>query len=746
MEKELNYNKALEFQKNGYYEESIEYFSKVTNLDPNFKNALFGLGYSYYRKGSINEALVHLNNAAKIKPDYVNTHIVLGRAYFGKANYEDALVSCNNVIRLEPDDSRHYLNRGNVFYFYGNLDRALVDLDKAIELDIKYVQAYNYRGKIHSQKGNHNDAIKDFNFSEELSPNNLEVYIQRGIAYFRNDEFGKAILDFNKAIVNDPSNLVAYKNRGASYARLDKYEEAISDFNNVIELDPNSAETYNNRAFVFGLMGEFQKAYSNIVMVEELCNNKIELIDYRENLIIALNTLNAPFLFYRIINQIYAFINYSVYTDFIIQNQKECNEVITLLEYLEKSNLIEKIKFEIFKGVVTYYMKDPSVCYRIFRENVNKDSPYELMCQYYSILSCDDYLKSESESILKNAVKKANDYFNAERMAFDNLQSYYAGQIFFINSEFLKALVCFSECNDFIPAICMKALCNDVLEKNNERDLLLDEIVFLDKHNKGILQYINIPNLSIEYFEETVLKYSHIREIEGVIPLLNEYMSNKKSFFTLKNKYSIPESDEIFSIDEDTKEGKATIAKIKLWKNEVIEWFCQESEKSFEQKIKDHFELWKKESDREKLEFSLGSDIPLFCLDKEINIINLIDYFSVKEKLNNDARYLLIFWTELCKFKNQKLSESQKTIVKYSISYTFKITLGFFGIPNLFIPSVILFIGEQFTKGYFTDLIIKFVEDSFIRSDERIPEFYIDFKKQFREYIYEKKLTEDFMN
>ncbi len=156
--------------------------------------------------------------------------------------------------------------------------------------------------------------------------------------------------------------------------------------------------------------------------------------------------------------------------------------------------------------------------------------------------------------------------------------------------------------------------------------------------------------------------------------------------------------------------------------------------------------FWDSIVDKKSLEIQLAVYIPVYYSSSSRNFrfIDLLDYFSVKEKLNPEVRYLLSFWAEIYQYRNKTLSVYEKKTIKYTILGLFKITTTYFGIYELnLIPSAIFFLGEQIAKEIFVEDLIHFIEKLISRDDDKIPYTYIDFKTQFGEFIKENVNTKE---
>ncbi len=75
------YNKAIEYYKQGKYDQAREEFKKALELKPNDTYALYGLGNTHYCKANYDEAVKVYTKAIKVNPNYPKVHYSLSLAY-----------------------------------------------------------------------------------------------------------------------------------------------------------------------------------------------------------------------------------------------------------------------------------------------------------------------------------------------------------------------------------------------------------------------------------------------------------------------------------------------------------------------------------------------------------------------------------------------------------------------------------------------------------------------------------------
>lgn len=130
-EKINNYFKeALKKYNNDLFNEAMEIYNKILELDKNCKEAYYNQGIIYYRLGELEK-----NKKSKIE------------------KYEQALLFYDEALKLDKNYKVALNNQGIIYYRLGKLEKdkglkiekyeqALVCIDKALELDQEYILGY----------------------------------------------------------------------------------------------------------------------------------------------------------------------------------------------------------------------------------------------------------------------------------------------------------------------------------------------------------------------------------------------------------------------------------------------------------------------------------------------------------------------------------------------------------------------------------------------------------------------------
>lgn len=116
------------------FEDSIELFTKVIELDKGFAKAWQA------------RAIAHLRVDDK----------------------EKALADIDEAIRLEPENHRFHYHKGAILFKYELLDEAVESLSRAIDLAPDYGPAYLLRSEVFDRLGEEEASAADFNKADVL--------------------------------------------------------------------------------------------------------------------------------------------------------------------------------------------------------------------------------------------------------------------------------------------------------------------------------------------------------------------------------------------------------------------------------------------------------------------------------------------------------------------------------------------------------------------------------------------------
>jgi len=101
----------------GQHEKALEYYYRVLELDPFYKQVYNSLAYLYEKMGDIDKSIWAINKYIEIAPDEANPYDSRGDLYAFSGKIDDAIESYKKALELKPDfmDTRDKLGFMHLF-------------------------------------------------------------------------------------------------------------------------------------------------------------------------------------------------------------------------------------------------------------------------------------------------------------------------------------------------------------------------------------------------------------------------------------------------------------------------------------------------------------------------------------------------------------------------------------------------------------------------------------------------------
>ena len=99
MTKEEYFEQAVNAFGEGKLDEAIEHYRRALAIDPNYQDALHGLGMALFNSGRVEEAVATAKKLIEIDPDDILAHTSLSMFYQSQGRIEEAEKE-GNVARI----------------------------------------------------------------------------------------------------------------------------------------------------------------------------------------------------------------------------------------------------------------------------------------------------------------------------------------------------------------------------------------------------------------------------------------------------------------------------------------------------------------------------------------------------------------------------------------------------------------------------------------------------------------------
>ncbi len=254
------FNLAYQYQTDfKYYDDAIELYDKVIELDSTYRLAYYNKSRCYLELKDTANAINSLNNLLKQKPTDNESLNFLGEIYFEKGALDKAEKYFKASAReFESVSVLHNLAR--LYFKKEDYQKALEYIKKALELEPKNLYLMETTRQIALKMNRNEEAEEIYKHIKEIDPSFYPDYEQMAVEAKNEGEYQKAVNYYTLAIQNEPSNKEYIDDRGWIYIDLQKYDSAYNDFNFLIQLDSTSYYYYFNRAYVLDYLDSINEA------------------------------------------------------------------------------------------------------------------------------------------------------------------------------------------------------------------------------------------------------------------------------------------------------------------------------------------------------------------------------------------------------------------------------------------------------------------------------------------------------
>jgi len=191
----------------GLNPKAIALLRRALAINPSLTDAKVRLGMALLSEREVDEAIVVLREAVAEQPDNAQAHGVLGRAYWvGRGQVLEAIHELEAAVGLNPEAGYAYLQLASLYAMSGALESAERAAKSAIALQeqamsgtqgILVVGAHSRLGYVHYLAGRYDQAIAEYRRELEFMSAGdhllrdrslIELHVKLAIAYYRKEQ------------------------------------------------------------------------------------------------------------------------------------------------------------------------------------------------------------------------------------------------------------------------------------------------------------------------------------------------------------------------------------------------------------------------------------------------------------------------------------------------------------------------------------------------------------------------------
>ncbi|MCW5315414.1 tetratricopeptide repeat protein [Nostoc sp. KVJ3] len=233
---------AVQSHRASRLDEAEQLYRQVIEKQPDYSEALYGLGILAQQKGALQEAQKHLSAASQFQPNSVKIWFSLGNLHQAQGQLLEAENAYQKAIVLRPDAGTIYNNLGYTLQQQGRWEEAMASYQKALEFQPNCIEAEVNLG---------NALFAQGKLSAEKQAYYGELNYKLGIARKQAADWKTAAVYYRTAIALQPDFVEAYYNLGVVLQEQGEMEEAIAFYQKALEFNPQHQEANMNLAHIY---------------------------------------------------------------------------------------------------------------------------------------------------------------------------------------------------------------------------------------------------------------------------------------------------------------------------------------------------------------------------------------------------------------------------------------------------------------------------------------------------------------
>ena len=255
------------YQGTGQYQQAMEQFQRVLNLEPTSDDAVLGLASSYSRLSLTARAEETYRQAISLRPGYWRSYSMLGAFYFDQNRYGEAANMFQQVIALAPDNYRGWSNLGAAYLNQGQYFEAIPLFQRAVEIQPS-ADAYSNLGTTYYYLRKFIESDRAFTQAVKLNDHNSEMWGNLAAAELRiPDRKSEAVANYKTAIslaeqelkVN-PRDVRVLGNLADYSSMLGDKKQSIEYMRQALSIEPDDPGVRYQAAQVYEQLGDRRAA------------------------------------------------------------------------------------------------------------------------------------------------------------------------------------------------------------------------------------------------------------------------------------------------------------------------------------------------------------------------------------------------------------------------------------------------------------------------------------------------------
>lgn len=227
---------------------AINYYQDALHYCPTLRNAHERLAAIFLQRGAFEQAIEHYTTLCELDPHHTELHLSLANLYLQQGNHAEAIRRYEHALSLEPDNWTAHNDIVTAYEEAGLIREAIEHMHGVIEQQPDFADSRLRLGDLYARIGNDAAATAHYRQAAEMSPDYLEANVKLGTQHLRAGRYEEAARWFAHALEINDRLLSAYVGIGVARHAQGQRDEALDSFQMAQNIEPNSTLLFSEIA------------------------------------------------------------------------------------------------------------------------------------------------------------------------------------------------------------------------------------------------------------------------------------------------------------------------------------------------------------------------------------------------------------------------------------------------------------------------------------------------------------------
>ncbi len=224
-------NLAALYIKKRRYERALRHYERAIELDSNNAAAYSGIGFLYYRSNMYPQAIENYQKALALLPNDAETSYNLALTYDGQKEWNAAIKYYRQTLAIDPNYADAHYNLAAIYKAQGNNLQARLELEEMIQISPGDVSSRLLLAELYEAQANLEKALEQYQIASEITPMDFDLMMKVGYLAETLQNPALAEETYLRIVDHEPEHVDA----NVALARIYAKEGYYSDARTIIE-------------------------------------------------------------------------------------------------------------------------------------------------------------------------------------------------------------------------------------------------------------------------------------------------------------------------------------------------------------------------------------------------------------------------------------------------------------------------------------------------------------------------------